>query len=154
MPYGNGDLSMVVLLPKKIDGLADLEKDLNADKLAGWLDKAREQEMPVALPKFTMTSEFSLKDALEALGMKTAFRSPGADFSGLNGRKDDLYLKAVVHKAFVDVNEEGTEAAAATGAVVATRGARLEFRADHPFRFALRDSTSGTVLMTGIVRQP
>jgi serpin B len=156
MPYGGKELSMVVLLPKKVDGLAGLEKSLTADRLAGWLGKVREQEVIVTLPKFKMTSEFSLNGALEALGMKKAFQMPGADFSGING-KDDLYIKAVVHKAFVDVNEEGTEAAAATGVVVGVKSvpaAKPEFRADHPFVFLIRDTRNGSVLFLGRLVAP
>jgi serpin B len=156
MPYGGKELSMVVLLPKKADGLAGLEKSLTADKLAGWLGKVSEQQVIVTLPKFKVTSEFSLNGALEALGMKKAFQMPGADFSGING-KDDLYIKAVVHKAYVDVNEEGTEAAAATGVVVGVKSLpppKPEFRADHPFVFLIRDTRNDSVLFLGRLVAP
>lgn len=155
MPYAGKELSMVVLLPKKVSGLAELEKSLSADKLAGWLGKAREQEVVVSLPKFKTTSEFSLKDQLSALGMKKAFTMQ-ADFSGMNGR-EDLYIAAVVHKAFVDVNEEGTEAAAATGVVVDATSApppKPEFRADHPFVFLIRDTRNDSVLFLGRIVNP
>jgi serpin B len=155
MPYAGKELSMVVLLPKKVNGLGELEKSLSADKLAGWLGKVHEAEVIVSLPKFKVTSEFSLKEALTALGMKKAFQSPGANFSGING-KDDLYITAVVHKAYVDVNEEGTEAAAATGVVIGVRAApvRPEFRADHPFVFLIRDTRNDSVLFLGRIAQP
>jgi serpin B len=155
MPYVGKDLSMVVLLPKKADGLAELEKSLTADKLAGWLGQAREEEVEVGLPKFQATSEFSLKDQLAALGMKKAFVPGAADFSGMNGR-DDLYITAVVHKAFVDVNEQGTEAAAATGVVVGLRATpvRPVFRADHPFVFLIRDTRNDSVLFLGRLVNP
>jgi serpin B len=155
MPYAGKELSMVVLLPRKIDGLAELEKSLTADKLAGWLSKAREEEVVVSLPKFKATSEFSLKDALTALGVKKAF-TPMANFSGING-KEDLYVSAVVHKAFVDVNEEGTEAAAATGAGVVTLSLpapKPAFRADHPFVFLIRDRRNDSVLFLGRIVNP
>jgi serpin B len=156
MPYAGKELSMVVLLPKKVNGLADLEKSLSADKLAGWLEKAREEEVIVTLPKFKTTSEFSLKDQLSALGMKKAFQMPGADFSGING-KEDLFITAVVHKAYVDVNEEGTEAAGATGVVVGVKSApapKPEFRADHPFVFLIRDTRNDSVLFLGRITNP
>lgn len=156
MPYAGKELSMVVLLPKKVGGLADLEKSLTADKLADWLGKAREQQVIVSLPRFKTTSELSLNRPLEALGMKKAFQMPGADFSGMNGR-EDLYITAVVHKAFVDVNEEGTEAAASTGVVIGLRAVpaqRPEFRADHPFVFLVRDTRSGSVLFLGRLVNP
>ena len=156
MPYAGKDLSMVVLLPKKVNGLADLEKSLSADKLAGWLGKVREQEVIVTLPKFKTTSEFSMNSTLSALGMKKAFQMPGADFSGING-KEDLYITAVVHKAFVDVNEEGTEAAGATGVVVGVKSApapKPVFRADHPFVFLIRDTRNDSVLFLGRIVNP
>jgi serpin B len=155
MPYKGKDLSMVVLLPKKIDGLGDLEKTLTADKVAAWLPKLREQEVAVSLAKFKMTSEFSLKDTLSAMGMKQIFSAATADLSGMDGKRD-LYVSAVVHKAYVDVNEEGTEAAAATGVVVTLRAAPAhpEFRADHPFVFLIRDNHSGSILFVGRVVNP
>jgi serpin B len=156
MPYAGKALSMVVLLPKKVNGLAELEKSLTADELAGWLGQAREQEVSVSLPKFKTTTELSLKAPLEALGMKKAFQMPGADFSGMNG-KEDLFISAVVHKAYVDVNEQGTEAAGATGVVVGTLSlpaAKPEFRADHPFIFLIRDTRNGSVLFLGRMVNP
>ena len=155
MPYKGKDLSMVVLLPKKIDGLAEFEKTLTAAKVAEWLPKLREQEVSVSLPKFKMTSEFSLKDTLSAMGIKQLFSPNSVDLSGMNGERD-LYVSAVVHKAYVDINEEGTEAAAATGVVVALRAAPAHpvFRADHPFVFLIRDNRSGSMLFLGRVANP
>src|ERR1700746_3974312 len=94
MPYAGKELSMVVLLPRKVNGLAGLEKSLTAEKLAGWLGKARSEEVVVSLPKFKTTSEFTLNDVLSALGMKKAFGP--ADFSGIDGT-GGLYIAAVVH---------------------------------------------------------
>jgi serpin B len=148
---------MVVLLPKKVDGLAALEGKLTAANLAAWLGRLHEQEVNVALPRFKMTREFSLKGTQEALGMRRAFIAGGADFSGMsgtNGRR--LFISAVVHKAFVDVNEEGTEAAAATGVAVKALAARVTpvFRADRPFVFLIRDNRSGSVLFLGRLTNP
>ena len=155
LPYKGKELSMVVLLPKKIDGLADFEKTLTAAKVADCLPKLREQEVSVSLPKFKMTSEFSLNDTLNAMGIKQLFNANGADLSGMDGQRD-LFVSAVVHKAYVDVNEEGTEAAAATAVVVALAAAPAhpEFRADHPFVFLIRDNRSGSVLFLGRVANP
>jgi serpin B len=114
MPYVGKDLSMVVLLPRKVDGLAALEKNLSSRQLGEWFKNLREQKVIVGLPKFKMTSEFALKQTLSEMGMPKAFTF-GADFSGMTGKENDLFIQAVVHKAFVEVNEEGTEAAAATG---------------------------------------
>jgi serpin B len=154
MPYVGKEVTMVVLLPKKVDGLADLEKNLTADNLAGWLGKLGTQEVQVTLPKFNVTAEFSLKETLAAMGMPTAF-SDRADFTGI-ATKEGLFISAVVHKAFVDVNEEGTEAAAATGVGVSTLSARIipEFKADHPFLFLIRDTRSGSILFLGRLVEP
>ena len=163
MPYKGEKVSMFVLLPNqggtgvrrpatppaKKRTLADLEKMLTPAKLSGWLGKVRPTKVDTWLPKFKMTSEFSLADKLQALGMKKAFSD--ADFSGMDGSRR-LYLSAVLHKAFVEVNEEGTEAAAATAAVFGLRSARPmgpRFRADHPFLYLIRDKESGSILFLG-----
>jgi serpin B len=158
LPYRGNDLSMVILLPKKVDGLSALEKKLTAANLAAWLGRLREQEVQVALPRFKVTRAFNLNQVLESLGMRQAFVAGGADFSGVSGTNGKrLFLQAVVHKAFVDVNEEGTEAAAATGVVVKEEAAPAEpavFRADHPFVFLIRDNRSGSVLFLGRLTNP
>ena len=156
MPYKGRAQSMLVLLPKKLDGLADLEKTLNAKNLDAWLAKCRSQQVRVAFPRFKITQEFELNKTLGAMGMPLAF-SDRADFSGMDGRQD-LYISNVLHKAFVDVNEEGTEAAAATGVAVGAKSApptpQQEFRADHPFVLLLRDTGSGSILFMGRVTNP
>lgn len=160
MPYVGKELSMVVLLPKKVAGLADLEKGLSADRLNAWLKQLHTEEVVVTLPKFKTTAEFSLADQLKALGMKRAFGEEAADFSGLNGGKESLYIAAVIHKAFVEVNEEGTEATGATGVIVAKpTSAPIPrptpvFRADHPFLFLIRDTRSDSVLFLGRISDP
>ncbi|MGA2070108.1 MAG: serpin family protein [Sedimentisphaerales bacterium] len=156
MPYVNNDLSMVVLLPKKLDGISELEKDLNNDNLARWIDDLRKRKVQVFFPRFKMTSEFELARVLGAMGMPDAFSAEKADFSGMNGNHE-LSISAVVHKAYVDVNEEGTEAAAATGVgVIATsiESPPPVFRADHPFIFLIRDNKSGSILFLGRVANP
>ena len=158
LPYVNQELSMVVFLPKKVDGLEEFEKGLTAAKLTDWtqsLVKSAPREMDVFLPRFKMTSEFNLKNQLAALGMTDAF-TRAADFSGMADGKEKLFIQDVVHKAFVEINEEGTEAAAATGVVVGALSARIEpvFRADHPFFFVIRDNRSGSVLFAGRLIHP
>jgi serpin B len=154
LPYAGKDLSMVVFLPKKADGLAELERRLTAESVSAAVAKLRPEEVQVTLPRFKVTSEFSLNETLEALGVKQAFGSQ-ADFSGMDGERD-LYLSAVVHKAYVDVNEEGTEAAAATGAVISKLSLPVGpvFRADHPFVFLIRDRRSGSILFLGRITNP
>ncbi len=157
MPYKGNELSMVVLLPKDhfTESMTALEKSLTAKNLSKWLGRARKQKVRVYLPKFKMTSEFSLANTLKAMGMKDAFTGK-ANLSGTDGTSK-LFISAVVHKAFVDVNEEGTEAAAATGVVegvTSVAPAIPTFRADRPFVFLIRDNKTGSVLFIGRVMNP
>ena len=154
MPYKGDDLSMVILLPRHNDGLDELEHRLSAEHLTNWLKQARPTMVDVSLPRFRLTQQFELGDTLAAMGMSTAFSS-AADFSGMDGRRD-LFFSAVVHKAFVDVNEEGTEAAAATAVVMRAMAVRISerFQADHPFIFLIRDKQSGSILFLGRVTNP
>lgn len=156
LPYGSGDLAMDVLLPKDVNGLKIMEGSINQQTLTSWLAHLHEQRVDVFLPKFKLTAQFSLGKTLASMGMTDAFSS-AADFSGMDGTRD-LFLSAVVHKAFVDVNEEGTEAAAATGSVMKTLAIRPQptptFRVDHPFVFLIRDTRSGSILFLGRVTNP
>jgi serine protease inhibitor len=158
LPYAADELSMVVFLPRTVDGLAKLESSLTADRLADWLARMTTQEVDVTLPRFKVTAEFRLDQALADLGMPLAFSAGQADFSGI-AKGAPLSLSAVIHKAYVDVNEKGTEAAAATGAVVRVtsvqvRPLRPVFRADHPFFFVIRDAGTGSTLFAGRVLNP
>jgi serpin B len=155
LPYAGEGLAMVVLLPRKINGLAGLEKGLNAARLKEWLGRLREAHVAVSLPRFRTAGEFRLKNALSDLGMPTAF-SEDADLSGVGGRKGELRLSDAVHKVIVDVREEGTEAAAATGAVTQARALQLGpvFHADHPFLFVIRDGRTERILFLGRVVNP
>lgn len=154
LPYAGNTCSMVVLLPKS--DLSTLEKELTADNLSRWLAGLKRREVSVWLPKYKLTSAFSLKETLAGLGMHDAFDPANADFSGMDGRRE-LSIGGVIHKAYVDVNEEGTEAAAATAVVMMKLSApahRTEFRADHPFLFLIRDKTTGSILFLGRVVNP
>jgi serpin B len=160
LPYEGGDLSMQVLLPRTVDGLGNLESKLTAQHLADWTAHLNSQKVHVYLPKFKMTSEFSLAAMLAVLGMPDAFDPSRADFSGMDGRKE-LNVSAVIHKAFVEVNEKGTEAAAATAVAVAPGAAAPSkeppipiFRADHPFLFLIRDNRNGSILFLGRITNP
>jgi serpin B len=159
LPYAGDDLAMIILLPRKIDGINGLEERLTAVNLQKWIQGLQQQKVVVQLPKFKTTSEFSLKDKLMTLGMTDAFNLNRADLSGMGGKPGDLFISAVVHKAFVDVNEEGTEAAAATAVVTTEKAASHEepprvFRADHPFLFLIVDKTTGSLLFMGRVMEP
>ncbi len=159
LPYAlDGNLSMLFLLPKRIDGLNDLEKRLTNENLQKWLKGLQSRLVKVHLPKFKMTSEFDLGAGLASLGMSLAF-STKADFSRMS-TEEPLFISAVIHKAFVDVNEEGTEAAAAT-AIAMRAGAALprpeepvEFRADHPFVLLIRDHRTQSILFLGRLVNP
>ncbi len=157
LPYVDKELSMIVLLPKKLDGFGDLEQSLTQENLSEWQSKLRKREVIVSFPKFKLTSQFSLASVLKAMGMKDAF-SRSANFSGMNGKRD-LLISAVIHKAYVDVNEEGTEAAAATAVTMRLTSMGPDsrppvFRADHPFLFLIRDNQSGSILFIGRVMNP
>lgn len=158
LPYAGEDLSMVVFLPKKIDGLSKLEGTLSADNVTKWLKQlsgAGKRRVSVFLPKFKTTSEFDLSKEFISMGMPSAFGN--ADFSGITGKRD-FAISNVIHKAYVDVNEEGTEAAAATAVVMVMSAARPHpvpvFRADHPFLFVIRDTHSGSILFLGRIINP
>jgi serpin B len=145
---------MLIVLPQAKDGLAALEQQLTPANLARWRSAIRRREVDVWLPRFKLESEFELSTVLTALGMVDAFGA--ADFSGMTGQRD-LFISVVVHKAFVDVNEKGTEAAAAT-AVVKTRSSLPPppptFRADHPFLFLIQERRTGSVLFLGRLVEP
>jgi serpin B len=155
LPYERHDLSMIILLPNQADGLPALEQRFTMANLKQWLGKLSDHDVDVTLPKFKLTSEFLLEGVLSKMGMPIAFGT-GADFSGMTTR-DKLYISRVVHKAFVDVNEAGTEAAAAT-AVLMERAApispRATFHADHPFVYLIRDNRTGSILFVGRVTDP
>ncbi|HEU4388096.1 MAG TPA: serpin family protein [Blastocatellia bacterium] len=154
LPYIGKELSMLVLLPRTVDGLGSLERSLTAASLGEWSSKMYERKVTVILPKFKLTRQFELAQTLSGMGMPLAF-SDSADFSMLctDAR---LAISKVIHKAFVDVNEEGTEAAAATGTEMRVTSVQREtvFRADHPFVFMIRDNKSGSILFIGRVTNP
>jgi serine protease inhibitor len=154
LPYVGDDLSMVVLLPRQKGGLRELEKALTPKNLETWLEALKEREVQVFLPKFTMTSRFDLSRTLVAMGMADAF-GHAADFSGMDGTKA-LYISAVIHQAFVEVSEQGTEAAAASGVSIGTKAFMQPpvFRADHPFVLIIHNHRPGSLLFLGRVSNP
>jgi len=155
LPYGNNQLSMVILLPSQVDGLGQLEGQLTPSFLSNVLLQMVAQQVEIFLPRFTLESTFDLANTLAAMGMPDAFTPGVADFSGIDGNRD-LCISFVLHKAWGQVNEAGTQAAAAT-VVVGTGGAlrpRPVFRADHPFLFLIRDTQTGSVLFLGRLTNP
>ncbi len=157
LPYGDGGLSMVILLPRQHDGLAELEAKLSVESLQWWMASvAHRAEVDVSLPRFKMSSRFDMRETLSSMGMPSAFDRHAADFSGMTGDQR-LHIYKVVHQATVDVNEAGTIAAAATGVVMVPVSAPSPppvFRADHPFIILIRDNRSGAILFMGRVTNP
>ncbi|MBI2807209.1 MAG: serpin family protein [Planctomycetes bacterium] len=155
IPYEGFQQSMFILLPKKADGLADLEGQLSAQNLAAWLKKLDDFEVDLKIPRFKVTDEFQLDKALKQMGMSDAFAPRKANFSGMASNQN-LFISAALHKAFVEVNENGTEAVAATGIVfnLLGRPQTATFHADRPFFFLIRDHRSGSILFAGRVTNP
>jgi serpin B len=159
IPYKSKALSLIVLLPKERSGLPGLEDAMTASNMQQWLSRVVPvPKVVVTIPRFKSTQEFELSTALRALGMPQAFGG-GADFSGMTGKRD-FAISAVIHKAFVDVNEEGTEAAAATAVTMRALAMRAPgppppvFRADHPFVFVIRDNSARSILFMGRITDP
>ena len=155
LPYQGRQLSMTLLLPAA-GRFKSLERALTAAQVEVICTYLRPTELALTMPKFKYESTFSLGRTLAALGMREAF-TPRADFSGMNGRRD-LFIGEVVHKALVEVDEEGTEAAAATAVVMRTTALppsrRIEVVIDRPFLFVIRDAPTGVVLFVGRVVEP
>ena len=155
LPYIGSKMSMVIFLPVKTDGLGSLEGKItydNFEKSLSTLDSSRPEKMEVFLPKFKLTQQFSLNDVLSKMGVSEMFVAGKADFSGITA--DSLYVSQVVHKAFIEVNEEGTEAAAATGIGVNALSLTPMFNADHPFLFFIRHRDTGAILFMGRLLKP
>jgi len=162
IPYAGGRLLMVVAVPDTVDGLDEFVDKLDGDWRTKWTSghgDVRLRQVQLSLPKWTARKPLGLSDALKALGMKSAFNARTADLSGIDGTRD-LFVSDVVHEGFVDVSEEGTEAAAATGVVVGVRSMLprpeepLVVKADRPFAWAIVDRETGVVLFAGTVRDP
>jgi serpin B len=149
LPYA-GSLSMVLALPSERDGLSKLEQDLS-NKLHKLAERVVPRRVRISMPRFRVESKFSMRNNLRAMGMGDAFDSKKADFSGIDGRESELYLNDVLQNAFIDVNEEGAEAAAATVPIVQARlvSMPLSFSADHPFMFCVRDRNTGSICFLG-----
>jgi serpin B len=159
LPYRGKTLSMVVLLPRTVNGLAALERQLTDRSLTGWLaklDVQPDQKIQLFLPRFKLETKYDLVSPFARIGMKEAFDLSTADFRGMGWPKGRLYISQIKHQAFVEVNEEGTEAAAATAVEMATKSFRQYpvFRADHPFICLIRDNESGSILFMGRIVNP
>ncbi|NXS24543.1 SPB10 protein, partial [Mystacornis crossleyi] len=160
LPYMENELSMFILLPDDISdnttGLELVERELTYEKLSEWTksDNMMKAEVDLYLPKLKLEENYDLKASLSRMGIRNAFDPSQADFTGMSVKKD-LFISEVIHKAFVEVNEEGTEAAAATGVVMMrSRAPTMTFKADHPFIFFIRHNKSQTILFFGRLCSP
>ena len=157
LPYGDGRLAMTIVLPTARDGIAAIEAQYGRGEFVKWTSKLSPAYVDITLPRFRSSSTLQLSDALRAMGMPSAFAYPGADFSGIDGTRE-LFIGSVVHRAVIDVDEHGTEAAAATALDFRAGSARppapVVFRADHPFLFVIRDTVSDVVLFAGRLADP
>jgi len=158
MPYHGDRLSMLAVLPPERGGIGQLEERLSADLLREWRDVLQETDVTVSFPKFKAKTNYDLIGYLKSLGMSDVFDETAADLSGIaNVDRQNLYVKKALHDAYVQVNEEGTEAAAVTTIVIFAEDEAPEpprFTADHPFLFVIQDDESGTVLFMGRVSDP
>ena len=158
LPYVGDELSMVLIAPQKVDGLPALEDRLTSENLAMWTSALEQRKVNVQMPKFKMETDYQLTNTLPKLGMVRAFDMRRADFSGIDGSRD-IYVSEVFHKAFVDVSEEGTEAAAATALEIFFQSESPtpfipSFNANRPFIFLIRDKLTGSVLFLGRMMVP
>jgi len=158
MPYKGDKVSMVIILPKT-GKFVTVENMIDEKKLQELINNTTKIKVKAYIPRFKFTQRFDLSEDLSKMGMEDAFDENKADFSGINGRKNDLYISKVIHKTFVEVNEEGTKAAAATAVIIFTKSAPIIeepviFKADHPFIFLVRDKEAGSILFMGRVMDP
>lgn len=153
---------MIILLPEKRDGLATLESSLTFEKLQSLiysLSKERPQKVALSLPKFKIVSGQDLIPPFKSLGMLLAFSQTNSDFGGISGHQGqlgELFISQIKHKAMIEVDEAGSEAAAATAVEMATRAASITapFHADHPFLFCIADKSTGAILFLGRMTNP
>ena len=145
---------MIILLPKDETKINQIEQELTAESFKGLLNSTRSKSLDVFIPKFTFNTFYSLKEDLKEMGMSKVFNETSANLSGISN--EQLYVSFVLHKAFVAVDEEGTEAAAVTAIGIATTGIELRdtFRADHPFIFAIIQRSTDNILFLGKVMDP
>lgn len=158
LPYSDENLSMIVLLPNKKDGIKSLEKELTTENIEKWTTGLQKKTVNLHFPKFKLESGFLLAKKLAKMGMSDAFNASLADFSKMDGKKKNLFIGDVIHKTFIAVDEEGTEAAGATAVVMRAYAVRpdetVNFRADHPFIYMIKEKSSNTILFLGRFSEP
>jgi len=155
IPY-KGDATMIIFLPKKEDGFSDLQEQFTYENYTTWTSNYTQKKISLTIPRFKIENNFDLDKPLKKMGMKLAFGKK-ADFSKMTGDQS-LFISKIVHKAYIEINEDGTEAAAATAVVMDRKSASNEppkaFRADHPFIFMIKENTTNTILFVGHFVQP
>jgi serpin B len=166
MPYRGDELSIALILPDELDGLAALEERIDDAALSRWLAAAAKSvvRLPISIPRFKFENAHDLEAALKRLGLLTAFDPTAADLSRIDGVRptpanagDRLFVDRIRQRALIDVNEEGTEAAAVTVTTTTTEKGKRDapsFRADHPFLFLIRENSTGLILFLGRVVDP
>jgi len=152
LPYQGNDLSMIVILPKE-NNVSIVDSLLNTVNIEDWNSSLNETKINVDIPKFKFKTEYNLNNILTKMGMIDAFSEDYADFSGMDGTKN-LFISDILHKAYVEVNEEGTEAAAATAVIITTGMTTTTFNADHPFVFLIQHESTGAILFMGKIMNP
>ncbi len=159
LPYKDSRFSMLVILPDKATDIETVEKNVTESLLKEWASKMSPQKVRITIPKFKIEQSFELNKALAEMGMPSAFDSDSADFSGMNG-KHNMYIGSVIHKTFVEVGEDGTEAAAATAVIMMKTSFApghedyIEFNADRPFIFLIKDNENNAILFIGRYSHP
>lgn len=153
LPYAGDAVSMMILLPRPQKNWNAFEQSIQPESLKKWKEALHATKIPIALPKFKMTLRFSLADTLVQMGMTDAFLGGKANFSGIDGGHS-LFISAVIHQAFVEVNEEGTEAAAATAITMEKSAALKNFNANRPFLFLIQETKTGNILFLGRMMNP
>jgi serine protease inhibitor len=160
IPYGNGNYNMVILLPQEGNNSQNIIDELSVENWKNWTDDfAIKNNVVVTMPRFKFSYEFQLNDVLKKMGMQKAFSEIEADFSGITN-DEDLYISSVLHKSFIDVNENGTEAAAVTAVTMTTMSAgpstpqKIYFTVDKPFVFAITEKDTDAILFIGEVQNP
>ena len=155
LPYSGDDITMLIALPNEINGVSQLEQVINTEMMSQWIMSLENTTVKVSIPKFILSQHFELKEVLSKLGIIDLFEPGIADLSGISS-VESLYVSHVIHKAHVNVNERGTEAAAASGVVMQKRSLDMppEFFANHPFLFIIYHKTSSAILFMGRVKKP
>ena len=164
LPYGDGSTSMYIFLPDEKTGLSEFQKNLNEKNWEKWMKSFQVKEGDILLPRFKIEYELLLNDSLSSLGMGIAFDQSKANFRNMCefSSEENVYISRVIHKTFVEVNEEGTEAAAVTAVEVGITSTsvnqkppdRFYMLVDHPFFFVIRDNKTGLILFMGSIVEP